>query len=70
MRKEDIYVEIRFILPPNPDDLGDSRVISARLPNRLIANLDAAADKSRRSRNDVLHRCVAFALSVLEIPEE
>lgn len=50
---------------------GDSSVVSARLPNEIVAQLDEAAKKSGRTRNEIVLFCLEFALKQIEIvPEE
>jgi predicted transcriptional regulator len=50
---------------------GDSSVVSARLPNEIVEQLDAAAKKSGRTRNEIVLLCLEYALKQLMIePEE
>ena len=46
---------------------GESSVVSLRMPNRLIKRIDEAAEISGRTRNDIIIRCIDFALDNLEI---
>ena len=48
---------------------GDSMVISIRLPDELVKKLDTIADKTGRTRNEVIQKCLAFAVDNLEIKE-
>lgn len=46
---------------------GDSSVVSVRLPNELIESLDRISKKTGRTRNDIMQRCIEFAIENLEI---
>ena len=46
---------------------GDSSVVSVRLPNELIESLDRISKKTGRTRNDIMQRCLEFAIENLEI---
>ena len=46
---------------------GDSSVVSARLPNELIESLDRISKITGRTRNDIMQRCLEFAIENLEI---
>ena len=48
---------------------GDSTVVSIRLPDELVKKLDTIADKTGRTRNEVIQKCLAFAVDNLEIKE-
>ena len=48
---------------------GESTVISIRLPAELVKELDRIAEKTGRTRNEVIHKCLAFAVDNLEIKE-
>lgn len=47
--------------------IGESGVVSFRLPKSLISELDELARQSRRTRNDVAQKCLEFAVENLEI---
>ena len=49
---------------------GDSSVVSVRLPNELIESLDRISKKTGRTRNDIMQRCLEFAIENLEIEEK
>ncbi|MFA0816259.1 MAG: ribbon-helix-helix protein, CopG family [Anaerofustis sp.] len=50
---------------------GDSSVVSARLPNEIVATLDETARKSGRTRNEIVLLCLEYALQQIQIePEE
>lgn len=46
---------------------GESSVVSLRMPNQLIKRIDETADISGRTRNDIIIRCIDFALDNIEI---
>ena len=48
---------------------GDSTVISIRLPDELVKALDKIAEETGRTRNEVIQKCLAFAVDNLEIKE-
>ena len=49
---------------------GDSSVVSVRLPNELIESLDKISKITGRTRNDIMQRCLEFAIENLEIEEK
>lgn len=49
---------------------GDTSVVSARLPNELIKNLDHIAESTGRNRNEIIMLCLEFALDNLETDPE
>ena len=48
---------------------GDSSVVSVRLPNDMIERLDAIAEQTGRTRNDVIQKCLVFSIENLEITD-
>lgn len=46
---------------------GESSVVSLRMPNQLINRIDETAEISGRTRNDIIIKCIDFALDNLEI---
>ena len=44
--------------------------MSTRLPDTVIEELDAIAQKTGRSRNELIQMCIDFALENLEIRED
>ena len=47
--------------------VGDSAVVSARLPVELIKKLDAICEKTGRNRNEVILMCLEFSADNIEI---
>ena len=45
---------------------GDTSVVSARLPNELIKDLDRIAENTGRNRNEIVMLCLEFAIDNLE----
>ena len=41
---------------------GDSSVVSVRLPNDMIEKLDAIAEQTGRTRNEIIQKCLAFSI--------
>lgn len=48
---------------------GDSTVISIRLPDELVKKIDGIAEETGRTRNELIQKCLAFAVDNLEIKE-
>ncbi len=48
---------------------GDTSVVSARLANEMIRALDDVAEKTGRTRNEIITLCLEFAMENLEIQE-
>ena len=48
---------------------GDSMVVSTRLSNELVSSLDEIAQKTGRTRNEIMQMCLEFAVENLEIKE-
>lgn len=46
---------------------GDSMVVSTRLTNELVHELDKIAEYTGRTRNEIIQTCLEFAVENLEI---
>lgn len=46
---------------------GNSSVVSLRLPTELIQSLDEIAEKTGRTRNEIIQKFIEFSLENLEI---
>ena len=46
---------------------GDSSVLSLRLPNELVSRLDEIAENTKRTRNDIVLKCLEYAVQNIEI---
>lgn len=47
--------------------VGESAVVSARLPVDLIKRLDGICDVTGRNKNEVIQMCIEFAVERIEI---
>jgi len=61
--------EDRFIIQKKKS-YGEHQVVSCRMPTELIRRLDDVSNKTGRTRNELIQRCVEYALDKLEIVEE
>ena len=48
---------------------GVSAVISVRLPIDMIEKLDAIAEKTGRTRNEIIQKCLAYSIENIEITD-
>ena len=48
---------------------GDSSVVSVRLPNDMIEKLDAIAEQTGRTRNEIIQKCLAYSIENLEVAD-
>lgn len=62
-------MENKKLVIPSKKYRGDSMVVSTRLPNELVSNLDEIAQKTGRTRNEIMQMCLEFAVENLEIKE-
>ena len=60
----------KFIVHPRKPAFGKTSVVSARLPDTVIEQLDQVAQETGRSRNELIQMCIDFALENLEIAEK
>jgi len=49
---------------------GGTSVVSARLPNEMIDDLDRVAKDTGHNRNEIITLCLEYAIDNLERPEE
>ena len=47
--------------------VGESSVVSARLPVDLIKKIDDICDLTKRNKNEVIQMCIEFAVEHIEI---
>ena len=45
---------------------GDTSVVSARLPNEMIKDLDDIAESTGRNRNEIIMMCLEYAIDNLD----
>lgn len=48
---------------------GDSSVVSVRLPNEMIEKLDAIAEQTGRTRNEIIQKCLAYSIENIEVTD-
>ena len=49
---------------------GDTTVVSSRLPTDMVKEIDAIASSTGRNRNEIILKCLSFALERYErMPE-
>ena len=49
---------------------GETSVISMRIPKDMVKDLDAMAERTGRTRNELMSLCLEFALKHIEIITE
>lgn len=49
---------------------GESSVISVRIPIELVKTIDGIAEKSGKTRNDIIFACLEFAVENIVIRSE
>ena len=62
-------MEHKKLVIPSKKYRGESMVVSTRLPNELVSNLDKIAEQTGRTRNEIMQMCLEFAVENLEIKE-
>lgn len=62
-------MENKFVVYPRKPAFGKTTVVSARLPDEMIARLDEIARKTGRTRNELIQMSIDFALKNIEIQE-
>ena len=63
-------MENKFIVRPRRPAYGKTSVVSARLPDEMIDELDKVARQTGRTRNELIQMCIDYALQNLEIKEQ
>lgn len=48
---------------------GDSSVVSVRLPNDMIDKLDAIAEQTGRTRNEIILKCLTYSIENIEVSD-
>jgi predicted DNA-binding protein len=49
---------------------GETSVVSVRLPNDMIEKLDEIAEETGRTRNEIVTKCLVFAIENLIIDKK
>lgn len=65
-----IDMENKFVVRPRKPVFGKSTVVSARLPDDMIEELDKVVKKTGRTRNELIQMCIDYALKNIEISEQ
>lgn len=47
--------------------IGETAVVSARLPNDLIKKIDEICEMTGRTRNEIIQMCLEFSVDNIEI---
>lgn len=58
------------LIIPSKKYKGDTSVVSARLPNDMIKDLDRIAEHTGRNRNEIIMLCLKFAIENLEVEKQ
>ena len=61
--------DVKFIISPKRYT-EESQVFSVRMPKDMLRDVDAVAQKTGRTRNEILLKCIEFTLTHLEIAEK
>ena len=48
---------------------GDSSVVSVRLPNDMLEKIDAVAEQTGRTRNEIIQKCLAYSIENIEVAD-
>lgn len=59
----------KFIIRPKRV-YGENTVVSCRMPVEIVKKLDEVSNRTGRARNELILRCVEYALDKLEIADE
>jgi predicted DNA-binding protein len=60
-----ILAEKKLVIP-SKHYKGDTSVVSARLPNDMIKDLDKIAESTGRNRNEIIMLCLEYAIENLD----
>lgn len=63
------YMEKKLIIT-SKKYRGETMVVSSRLTNELVEQLDKIAEQTGRTRNEIIQMCLEFAVENLEIKED
>lgn len=61
--------DAKFVISPKRYK-EESQVFSVRMPKDMLRDIDAVAQKTGRTRNEILLKCIEFTLEHLEIAEK
>lgn len=60
----------KLIIRPRRAALGKTSVVSVRLSEDMIKQLDSITDRTGHSRNELIQMCIEFGLNNMEIKED
>ena len=60
-------MENKFVVHPQKPAFGKTSVVTARLPDDMIEELDKVARQTGRTRNELIQMCIDYALQNIEI---
>lgn len=63
-------MENKFVVHPRKPAFGKTSVVSARLPDDMIEELDKVARQTGRTRNELIQMCIDYALQNIEIKNQ
>ena len=58
------------LIIPSKRFRGESTVVSVRLPNDMIEKLDEIAEKTGRTRNEIISLCLSYSMENIEITDK
>ena len=61
--------DIKFVISPKRYT-EESQVFSVRMPKDMLRDVDAVAQKTGRTRNEIILKSIEFTLTHLEIEEK
>ena len=61
--------DVKFIISPKRYK-EESQVFSVRMPKDMLRDIDAVAQKTGRTRNEIVLKSIEFTLTHLEIAEK
>ena len=61
--------DAKFVISPKRYK-EESQVFSVRMPKDMLRDVDTVAQKTGRTRNEILLKCIEFTLTHLEIAEK
>lgn len=61
--------DAKFVISPKRYK-EESQVFSVRMPKDMLRDVDVVAQKTGRTRNEILLKCIEFTLTHLEIAEK
>lgn len=59
----------KFVVSPRKPAVGKSSVISVRLPDKMLEQLENVAMQTGRTRNELVQMCIEYAMDRLVISE-